>query len=183
MSPRLYQQLLRAEDSSGVSSGWQHPGNWTVNTPPAAWKLSPSNIKGSTAAFRSFKAYYRDGDGYNHLSGLELFIGASPSNLAQGIRLRYDQNSNRVYLWNEATRTWVGGYVAGTPGQQIETALAVVNVEGTRAGATSRIALQVNWSIRFNTAFVGSHGVFLRCEDDLGGGTAWKRTGKLTVQQ
>jgi len=182
LSPRRYQQLLRAEDVSGASKGWQHLSNWTVNYRPSAWKVMPADAQGSIATFKDFKAYYRDGDGYAHLANVELFIGQSWGASAQGIRLRYNQNSNRVYLWDETSQRWLGGYEAGTPGRRIENSFVIVNVQGTWARASSSTALQVNWSIRFKPAFTGSYGAFLRCADDLGAGTTWSRKGSITIQ-
>lgn len=81
---------------------------------PTVGTISPSS--GTTAAnvARSFSSTYSDTDGWANLKEAYLLISTSSSTLTNAAYLYYDQNTNLLYLRNDANTGWLGGYAPGS---------------------------------------------------------------------
>jgi hypothetical protein len=80
---------------------------------PVAGNYSPTQGNKAPGWGWSFRAQISDPSGYAHISQVYMLFSMTGST-QNAIYVRYDQNTNRIYLRDSDDTTWIGGYTPGT---------------------------------------------------------------------
>lgn len=129
--------------------------------------VSPSS--GSTApnTAKTIISSYSDADGWSNLADVRLLISTSSSALTNVVYLYYDQNTNLLYLRNDANTAWLGGFAPGSA-NTVENSAVKLNCASTTVSG-SGTTLVVYWNLTFKSAFSGTYyTTYLYVKDDSG---------------
>lgn len=181
--------MLLAGDTSGVSSGWQKMGSWTIaassgtttpvsTTPssPQVTSISPASGAGNTA---TFTAEIQDANGAADITTASFLVNANLTALA-GCYLQVLPSSRSVYLLNNTASAWLAPGKIGTAttlsnGQcSVDLSRMTLDSNGTR--------LTITYPIRFTSTFAGTKALWLSATDSSGRVASWLRAGSYTVQ-
>lgn len=173
---------LYVKDDSGAYNGWVKKGTWTIgpNSNPSVGTITPSSGSSAPNNAVTFTATYFDPDGWQNLQAAYLLINTSTSGL-NCYYAYYDQNSDRLYLRNDANTSWLGGYVPGSS-YTIENSYAKLNCSKTTISG-SGTTLTVQWNITFKSQFASTtpKNLYLYVKDDSNAYQGWAQKGTWTV--
>jgi Tol biopolymer transport system component len=113
MSGKTCGAWMLVYDDINLRDGWDQMGSGIkISQTPLNASLSPTG--GSLAVGRWFTltSTYSDPDGAGNLANCYLLMNTS-LNPVNGVFVRYDANTNKLYLKNDANTAWVGGYAPG----------------------------------------------------------------------
>ena len=170
---------MMAQDSEGVSSGWQNRGTWTpmgADTAPTADSVTPTPASGANQTF-SLAYSVQNGKTYSDLTWLSVLINPRVIG-AQGCYVLYYQPTNQLYLENDAATGASGPLTPGTAGT-LANSQCTVNGTGTTvsgAGAT----LTLNLSVSAASGFLGSKNIYMLAQDSEGTDSGWQNRGAWT---
>jgi hypothetical protein len=136
-----------------------------ANQPPQLGTITPSSGTSNPNQAVSFTTTYIDPDGWANIQLGYLLINSSSSGLSCFYGY-YNQNTNKLYLRNDANTAWLGGFAPGTA-NTIENSYAKLNCATTTASG-SGATLTVTWSITFKSPFTGAKNTYLYVKDDAG---------------
>ncbi|MDH7488907.1 MAG: hypothetical protein QHH80_05315 [Anaerolineae bacterium] len=127
----------------------------------------------------NFRAQVSDPSGYAHLSQVYVLFSLDGST-RNAIYIRYDQNTNRVYLRDSDDTVWLGGYVPGT-NVKISSRNGTLDVSKTTIKTYSSNYLDVYPEIIFKSTGASQHyRIFVAATDDSNNDTGlvekgWRR--------
>ncbi len=166
---------LRAQDWTGLDTGWQQKLTWTVGEAeyqvPASVSVTPSTGAGTSQIF-SF--VYRDPDGYTDLTQAEAILNSIMSGVG-ACYIRYNRSQNLLYLADDAGSFTGGGLAPGTVGT-LQNSQCSLNTGGSSVSG-SGTDLTVRPAVTFKTAFGGVKTVYLWARDGWGLESGWKSLG------
>jgi len=156
---------LYATDDSNANSGLVQKGAWLVdpNTAPTVGTIAPASGSAKANIAVSFRTTYTDANGYKDLNTTRLLINRILDS-HNAVYLYYNQNSNKLYLLNDAGTSWLGGFAPGSS-NIIENTYGKLDCSATTVTASGN-TITVNWKIIFNGAFVGTKNCYLYATDD-----------------
>jgi hypothetical protein len=93
----------------------------------------------------------------------------------------YNQDTNLLYLRNDAGTSWLGGFAPGSA-NIIQNSYASLDCSKTTVSPLNTI-LTVNWNITLKSTFTGAKFEYLYVKDDLNEFAGWTQKGSLTIQQ
>ncbi|MFH0827569.1 MAG: SpvB/TcaC N-terminal domain-containing protein [Candidatus Omnitrophota bacterium] len=163
-SGKTYNTYLYVKDSAGAYVNWTRRGTWTVNRAPALGTLSPASGTGQANTAQTFTSTFTDSDGWQNIQYVYFLINTSASGL-NCFYGYYNQNTNRLYLRNDANTAWLGGFAPGTV-NVIENSYAKLDCSGSTFTVTGT-TLTVNWKITLKTPFTGAKNAYLYVRDDV----------------
>lgn len=174
-SKRAY---LYVKDDANAYNGWRQKGTWKINYPPAIGTLTPAS--GSTVPNQNifFTTTATDNDGYANIYYVLMLINTSASG-RNACYTQYNQNTNKLYLINDAGTSWLGGYTPGSA-NVIENSYAKLDCSKTTASGSSK-TLTVKWAVTFKSRFSGAKNIYLYARDDDGAYTSWTQKGDYCV--
>lgn len=143
------------------------PSSFVYAAAPTLGVVSPSS--GSTAPniAKTIISSYSDADGWSNLADVRLLISTSSSILTNVVYLYYDQNTNLLYLRNDANTAWLGGFAPGSA-NTVENSAVKLNCASTTVSG-SGTTLVVYWNLTFKSVFSGTYyTTYLYVKDDLG---------------
>jgi len=149
---------------------------------PTLGTISPSS--GSTAPNTAitFTTTYSDTDGWANLKEAYFLISTSSSALANSAYLYYDQNTNKLYLRNDANSAWLGGFAPASANTIANSYVKLTCASTTVSGSTN--TMTVRWNVIFKTAYSDrTCNTYLKVKDDTGGSAGWAKKGTWTIQQ
>jgi len=165
-------------DNSGLHSGWQKMGSWTV---PAAASNNPSvvslNPSSGTGSSQTFTLVVSDPNGYADLNWMEMIVNTEV-NAARACVVHYVRGENSLYLQNDTGSGWLGPVPVGSG--TLENSQCMLNGAGTTAAA-SGTSLTLNAAVSFKPAFAGAKKIFLLGMDYAGLHSGWQQMGTWTV--
>lgn len=170
---------LYAVDKSNQNTGFQKMGEVIFAQPPVNASLTPA--AGTALAVGSrvpFTATWTDADGNADISNVYLVINTVLDSM-NAISLRYDAAANRLYLRNDASTVWLGGYVPGSP-MTIENASCKIFCARTTVERDGP-ALRVNWMIEPKPSMLGKAvGAWMYVSDSSGMSDGYDRMAGYT---
>jgi hypothetical protein len=179
-SGRQFNVYAKAEDVFNLRSGWRTVGQWIVDRPPTTVSISPRNSSSTAGATVAFTAAYADPDGAANLASVAYIVNTS-SGAAGGLSLRYDADTNKLWLRKADLSGWMGGVAPGSA-TTLSTeygSLDVAKTTVTRSGST----LTVRWTVSFTTRMKGlSLNQYMSARDLLGAVTGNVAMGAWTVK-
>ncbi len=142
---------------------------------PSATRFEPTMGNRAPGWGWSFRTQFSDPSGYSHLSQLYFLLSIDGST-QNAIYLRYDQNTNRLYLRDSADTTWIGGYAPGS-------AVKLSNGNGTLDVSQSSVNsygnyMDVFWKVIFkSTGQSQYYRAFMKATDDANNTLDWVEKG------
>ena len=178
-SGKKYNTYLSARDDTGGLVGLTYKGTYTVNYSPTVGAVTPSLGTGQVNVSQNFTATYTDTDGWQNIQYVRLLINRSTGgiNCFYGY---YNQNTNKLYLRNNANTRWLGGYAPGSA-NTIENSYLRLNCASTTISGISN-TLTVNWSITPKSTFTGSKNMYLYVRDDANSYAGLTQKGTWSIQ-
>lgn len=178
-SGKTYNTYLYVKDDTNGAAGWTKKGTYTVNRPPQVGSITPVNGTSNSNEQVTFSATYSDSDGWQNIKYVYLLFNTSTAgvNCFYGY---YNQNTNKLYLKNDANTSWLGGFTPGS-NNVIENSYAKLDCAKTSISGANNL-LTVNWSVVFKPAFPGTKNIYLYVRDDVNAYNAWTKAGTWSIQ-
>jgi len=130
---------------------------------PTLGTISPSSGTGRINVQQVFITTYSDPDGWQNIQYVFLLINPSASG-TNGFYGYYNQNTNKLYLRNDANNTWLGGFAPGS-NNIIENSYSKLDCSLTTTTG-SGTTMTVKWAVTFKQPFTGAKKSYLYVRDD-----------------
>jgi hypothetical protein len=154
-----------------------------ANYKPALGSLNPSNENSNAGSSRTFKAIYRDADGYADLKTVD-FLVSPDGKTANAIWVRYDVATNKLMLYNDAGTGLVQGKCTPGVAKTLANSQGRLDCKATRVSVYGN-ACEMRWSIIPRAAFADAstpRQLRMRAVDNLGANTGFKTKGAWTIK-
>jgi hypothetical protein len=145
--------MLYVVDYSGAHPAtWLIMGSWTILGPTTPANVSATAVDGLTGAAQQVNATWSDGNGASDIRYAYLQVGSAPTG---GLtKMYYNQQTNMLYLLNDAGNGWIGGFAPGSANVIANSKLSL------DCAATTVIPAGNNLTVSFNltpqAGFAGS---------------------------
>lgn len=151
-----------------------------ANTPPQIGTITPSSGTSGCGEAVSLTTTYSDADGWQNIQYAYLLVNTSTStsNCFYG---RYNQNTNKLYLYVGGLTSWAGGYAPGSS-NIIETSYVKLDCSQTTVQGQGS-TLTITWRIIFKPAFLGAKNAYLNVTDDSNSSSGLIQKGTWTIQK
>jgi hypothetical protein len=183
MSGKTCSAWMLVEDESKARDGWDNMGSLKFALPnqaPVNVSLSPSSGTLTTNVTTVLTSTYSDPDGYADLGGCYLLINTALTG-ANGIYLCYSENTNKLYLRNDANTTWLGGLVPGSTGT-VENSYCRIYADGTTVSKSGN-NVTINYKILIKSPLSGKTcSAWMMVEDDHKVRDGWDKMGSFTIR-
>jgi hypothetical protein len=147
---------------------------------PTLGTITPASGTTTPNSAVTFTCIYNDPDGWENIKETYFLISAAVTNLSNSVYLYYDQNTNLIYLRDDANNTWLGGFTPGAD-NTIENSQAILDCGATTIDS-SATSLTINWTITFKPAFSGkAYSTYLSVVDDSAAKVNLTKKGSYTV--
>ena len=152
---------------------------FAVNNPPQVGTITPSSGSSQPEVLNSVTTTYTDPDGWRNLQYANLLVNASAITKTNCFYGYYNQNTNKLYLRNDADTAWLGGYLPGSA-NTIENSYAKLNCAQTTVSG-SGTTLTVQWAVTFKQPFTGAKKTYLYVRDDANAYNGWTQKGTWAI--
>lgn len=151
---------------------------YAANSPPQVGTITPSSGTSAPNQTVTFTTTYTDPDGWKNIQYVNLLINTivNGANCFYGY---YNQNTNKLYLRNDANTSWLGGFAPGST-NTIKNSYAKLNCAQTTVSG-SGTTLTVNWAATFKSPFTGTKNAYLYVRDDANAYNGWTQKGAWTI--
>ena len=167
---------MYAADTSGLNSGWQTRGSWSVSGfAPEAVSVTPSSGSGTS---QTFLFTYRDADGYAQLKWNYVLFNTSVLQ-SNACYVQYIQSDNTLYLRNDAGTSWLGPVALGGT-TSLENSYCLLNAQASSRSA-SGVTLDLSLALTFKPVFVGTKNIYMYTADTTGRNSGWQTRGSWTI--
>jgi hypothetical protein len=177
-SGKAYNTYLKVVDDTGAYANWAKKGTYTVNTSPLVGTITPSSGTGAANTPATFTATFSDSEGWQNIQYVYFLMNTSASGISCPY-LYYNQNTNLLYLRNDANTAWLGGYAPGSA-NAIENSYAKLDCAGTTVTG-SGTTLTVSWNLITKSPFTGTKNIYLYVRDDANAYQNWTKKGTWTI--
>lgn len=171
-------------DDGGLFADWTKMGTITLastgtNQAPVNVSLSPNSGNIQSGVATTFTGVYSDADGVANLGQCYLLINDRLSE-SYADDVKYDANTNLLYLKNDSGSAWLGGFAPGSV-STIENTFCKLDCSGTSTSSSGN-SLTVNYSIILKPITAGGTGyAWLQSVDDAGAKDAWEKFGTFSI--
>lgn len=143
---------LMAWDCYPGNSGYVDYWKLTVHygSTPVIIGGQPTSGSSCPGEIQIFQTTVEDPEGSSALDSVQYMFNQGAW-MQDAVQLKYRTNLNLLYLYDEDSASWLGGYAPGTA-QVIETDMARLHVEQSSAQAVGN-QVTVNWAIEFREDF------------------------------
>lgn len=179
-SGKTYNVYLKVRDDTGGVAGWTMKGTYIVNNNPSVSAITPSSGIGQVDSYQTFAADYTDLDGWQNIRYADFLMNTSRS-VTNCLFVRYNQNTNRLFLRNDANTAWVNPS-GDTPGSAVMLENSYAKLDcGQTTVSGSGDTLTVNWRVAFKSTFLGAKKSYLYVKDDALAYQGWRLLGTWTI--
>jgi len=128
----------------------------------------------------TFTTSYSDTNGYAHLQTVRLLINKGLTSVS-AVYAYYNQNTNKLYLYNDAGSSSLGGFAPGSA-NTIENSYGKLNCALTTVTASGN-TITVKWNLTFKTAFISTQtkNLYLYAVDDANVNSGFSQKGNYLV--
>jgi len=112
-----YTTSLLVKDMAGLKDGWEKFGTWKVNDPnngPENISINPVNGQVYQGEIGYLECVYQDLDGADDISRAKVLISESFDDITNALYLKYENQENKLYLYDPEDGEWEGGYAPGS---------------------------------------------------------------------
>ncbi len=177
-SGKTYYTYLKVVDDAGGYADWTQKGTYTVDRSPQVGTIAPSSGSGQVNVAQVFTTTYSDPDGWQNIQYVRFLVNTSTSG-ANCFFGYYKQNTNKLYLRDDADSSWLGGYVPGSS-NTIENSYTKLKCASTTVSG-SGTTLTVKWNVTFKSPFTGTKNTYLKVVDDVDAYQDWIQKGTWTI--
>ncbi|GEM_PF-947537 len=177
-SGKAYNTYLKAVDDTNAYANWARKGAFTVNYAPSIGAVSPVSGTGTVETAATFITAYADLDGWQNIQYVYFLINSSISG-ANCFYGYYNQNTNKLYLRNDANTAWLGGYSPGSA-NTIENSFAKLNCANTSISGNGA-NMTVTWSLVLKTPFTGAKNTYSYVRDDVNAYGNYTKVGTWSI--
>gem|GEM_PF-755591 len=175
---KTYYVGVKAKNGSGGWSAVGYSSGIPVRNLPTIVSITPNagNVAPGQAA--TFTTVFSDPDGWANIQYVYFLMNTSITG-TNSLYVYYNQNTNRLYLRDDANATWLGGFAPGSA-NFIENSYAKLDcskVTVTGSGTT----MTVVWPVTLKSAFTGSKKSYLQVVDDTNLTQSWTQKGTWTI--
>ena len=162
-------------------------GDWdglSSNTPPNSGVNNPSEGSSRVDEAQQFTTTCSDPDGWRNIHTIDFRIAKldGQGNLTVALWAQFDQNRNRIRLYDPDTQSWSEGVPGSTDvlsNRFVKLRLAGSSVHGSGPGGPS---VEILWNVVFmEAAAMNDYKQYLRIEDDAGFSTGFDEVGSWSV--
>ena len=174
---------LYVKDTAGADAGPTNKGTWNINpnSAPVVGSISPSSGTFNPNLPVNFIAAYADPNTWEDIQYVYfIIIDPSIAGSKYFFYSYYDQNTNKLYLRNDANTAWLGGYAPGS-NYLIENSYSKLDCSKTTVSGIGN-TLTLNYALIFKPAFLGSKNIYLYVKDDAGAYQGWVNKGAITIK-
>jgi RHS repeat-associated protein len=171
---------MYVKDDANAYHGWINKGRWTINVAPTVDSLSPTSGVSLTDQAVTFTTVFSDQNGWQDIKYVHLLINTSISG-SKGFLGYYVQNTNKLYLRNDADSVWIGGYTPGSA-NVIENSYVKLDCSQTSVSGSGN-TMTINWSVIFKPTCVGAKKCYLYAKDDTNVASGWAQKGTWSINQ
>lgn len=164
-----------------MRDGWESVGTFIISQPPTNVSLSPNSGALTTTSKTTLTSRYSDADGYANIANCFLLVNTTFSG-ANAVYVRYDANSNKLYVMNDANNAWLGGYSPGSASVVENSYCTLYCSETTVSG--SGATLTVNWKLKLKPTMAGKLcSAWAMVIDDTNLRDGWDKMGSFIISQ
>ncbi len=170
---------LYVSDVSGVNTGWQPLGTWTIpsgSVTVTAVSVTPSSGSGLS---QTFAFQYSDSAGAASFAVVYAWFATSFPTATNSCLLYYSPSTNQINLLNDGGTAYTSAIVGAAT--TLQNSQCSVNV-ATSSAAKSGNNLTLSLPITFQPGFAGAKSTYLFASDVSGTSTGWQQLGTWTVQ-
>ncbi|MCC7157780.1 MAG: IPT/TIG domain-containing protein [Bryobacterales bacterium] len=150
-----------------------------VDIAPSAVSFLPSNQTGLSQPFTWTVSSPAGRSNLSHVFALFNTTSASTSNACY---IHYDVSTNLVYLADNASTNWLGGFVPSGSGSATNSQCTISGTGSSPNPTSSGTQLGLTLNVTFNaTTFSGAKNEYLYALDGAGVSTGWQQMGTWTV--
>ncbi len=151
---------------------------FAANSAPAIGAIIPQRGSSVANQLTYFVTTFSDANGWQNIQYVYSIVNNSTSckNCFYGY---YNQNTNKLYLRNDANTAWLGGYVPGAA-KVIENSYAKLDCSKTTISGSGN-NLSVKWAVTFKSTFTGAKKCYLYVKDDANAYQGWLQKGTWTI--
>jgi hypothetical protein len=171
---------LYVRDDSNAYVSFTKMGTWAIpNNTPQNVSVTPSFGASVPNTIFSITSAHLDPDTWLNIQYVYLLISASSTALTNSPYLYYNQNSNKLYVRNDANSAWLGGYAPGSANVIENSYVKLYCAQTTVTGSAG--TMSVAWTVSFKPAFQGVKKVYLYTRDDANAYQNWTQKGTWTT--
>ncbi len=148
------------------------------NCAPKNLSITPSSGNSRAGRKAAFTTKFSDCNGWRDIKSVYFAVGRNTRSLGN-VHLRYDVNSNKVYMRNNAGR-WVGGSTPGSP-NLLRNRYAKVDCRDVRVTHSGK-AVTVKWVVAFTKYFKGRKNTYIMATDKQNAKCRWQKKGTWTIR-
>jgi hypothetical protein len=148
-----------------------------VDIAPSAVLFSPSGQNGLSQTFTWTVA---SPSGNSSLAHVFALFNATSASTVNACYIHYDPVSNLLYLADNASANWLGGFVPGDSSGSASNSQCTISGAGASV-STSGTQLTVTVPVAFQASFSGTQNEYLFALDNSGVYTGWQQMGTWTV--
>ena len=163
-----------ARNASGLISGWQAKGEYTVlpNRAPVPVSVSPASGSGAAGTFR---VLFEDADGYDDISVVQFQITSG----GRSCYVQFERSLNLLWLVNDTFTAPIGPLTPGGAGAA-QNSQCVLTASGSSV-SSSGTSLSLGLALSFNAQFAGSKSVYAWVIDGNHASSDWQVIGVWNV--
>jgi len=177
-SGKIYNTYLYIKDDTGGKAGWTKKGTYTVNKAPTIGTIIPSSGTGQANTPQIFTTTYSDPDGWQNIQYVYFRIDSSTYG-TNCPYFYYKQNTNSLYLRNDANNAWLGPFAPGSS-NIIENSYAKLDCAATTVSG-SGTTMTVNWAVTIKPSFTGTKNTYLYVMDDCNVYVSYSKVGTWAI--
>ena len=153
---------------------------FAANSAPTIDTITPASGTSNIDQLTYFTTVFSDANGWQDIQYVHLLINTSTSgvNCFYGY---YNQNTNKLYLRNNANSAWVGGFAPGSA-NIIANSYAKLDCSKTTI-SSSGTSLSIKWAATFKSIFYGAKKAYLYVKDDSNAYVNWTQKGTWTINR
>ncbi len=149
-----------------------------VDIAPSAVAFSPSNQSGLS---QPFTWTVSSPAGHSNLSHVFALFNTTSGSTWNACYIHYDASSNLVYLADNGSTTWLGGFVPSSSGTASNSQCTISGSGSSPNPTNSGTQLSLTLTVTFQTSFSGTKNEYLFALDNAGVYTGWQQMGTWTV--
>ncbi len=153
-----------------------------VDIAPTAVSVVPSSPPPNPPLSQSFTWTVSSPAGHSNLSHVFALFSTTSSSTANACYIHYDASSNLVYLADDTSTTWLGGFVPSSSGSIGNSQCTIAGTNSSPNPTSSGTQLGLTLNVTFDAAsFSGNKNEYLYALDGSGVSTGWQQMGTWTV--
>ncbi len=153
-----------------------------VDIAPTAESVSPSSPPPDPPLTQAFTWTVSSPAGQSNLSHVFALFNTTSTSTANACYIHYDASTNLVYLADNASTDWLGGFVPSSSGSATNSQCTIAGTGASPNPTSAGTQLGLTLNVTFNAvSFSGNKNAYLYALDGSGVSTGWQQMGTWTV--